>query len=106
MQHLHESINFSSNKLKQADRHVIIISCLDRQHNECTFYRIEALQLVLVAEKTHHSTREGRDHCHCQITNFLRLVARSGIVFLTILFSDVKQKVELHSVSVNKPGKC
>ena len=41
-----------------------------------------------------------------QITNLLRLVARSGIVFLTSLLSDVKQKEKLQDVSVNKPGKC
>ena len=35
-QHSLGSINFSSNKLKQADRHVIIITCW--ADNECTFF--------------------------------------------------------------------
>ena len=56
-------------------------------------------------ERTHHSIREGRDHCHCQITNLPRLLARSEQNCFVIShgsLSDVKQKIKLVSVSVNK----
>ena len=82
MQHLHDSINFSSNnRLKQADRHVIIISCL---HRHRTVHWTEGPQLVF--SSTENSSFYSWRSWLLSLSNYKfskRLLARSRIVFLT-----------------------